>query len=165
MSKVNESSVNVRPVVVPTVVACKEAAPSTVSPPEEYSDDPEMVVARTPVREVDPDTLSVPPVYTNTFDAEMFVNDTLDVKLAWPHTFKVFTTCTFESVARPAQRFKAEPRIVTDPDTSRATVGSLPIPSHMADRSPCKNGIPLVVEYILKKLLCRGVAPPGLLPR
>ena len=130
----------VTPSVVPTVVACKLVVPSTVSPPEEYSDDPEMVVARRPVREVDPDTLSVPPVYTNTLDAEMFVNDTLELNVAWPDTFKVFRTCTFESVARPAQTFKAEPRIVADPDTSRATVGSLPIPSHIADRSPCKNG-------------------------
>uniref|UniRef100_A0A6C0K9H6 Uncharacterized protein n=1 Tax=viral metagenome TaxID=1070528 RepID=A0A6C0K9H6_9ZZZZ len=99
-----------------------------------------MVVARIPVRFVDPDTLSVPPVYTKTLDAESDVNDTLDEKLVWPHTFKVFTTCTFESVATPAHTFKAEPRIVADPDTSRATVGSLPIPSHMEDRSPCKNG-------------------------
>jgi hypothetical protein len=101
----------------------------------------------------------------NTFDAEIFVKDTLEVKAACPDTFRVLRTWTADSVARPAQTLKVEPPIFAEPDTSRATVGSFPIPSHIADRSPCKNGRPLIVEYIVKKLSCEGLSPPGLLPR
>ena len=154
----------VTPSVVATVVACNVLVPSTFSPPDEYSDDPEIVDAWRPVREVEPDTLSVPPVYTETLDAESVVNAAFE-KLAWPDTFKLFTTQTLESVARPEQTLKAEPVIVADPETSKATDGFFPIPKRIPDKSPCKNGNPLVVEYIVKKLLWRGLTPPGLLPR
>jgi len=54
----------VRPVTLRVLLTVVEpnsvVVESILSPPEEYSEDPEIEVAWRPVRKVDPDTLSVP---------------------------------------------------------------------------------------------------------
>ena len=86
-----------------------------------------------------------------TLDAEIVVQDTFE-KVASPLTFTALTTHTDDRVDRPAQTLKAEPAMLADPETSSATVGLFPIPRRIPAKSPCKNGRPLVVEYIVKKL-------------